>query len=239
MSDARSSASCRLRRPRGAAARRRPLRRVARAVRRRRPLLGAAAGRRAARGRAHNVAGRRRPRCCCAARRAPEEPARAFAAAAPSRCQHVLQRRRDARATPSAGTCELRTPFVYVEARGEQQLMLAGTCVHRLVKVGSDWRIRLKRVDLLDAGAPLPAIQLFPDSFIHPPGVQNHETSRSLRVGCCRGAGLVRALAGRRPEGGPERLAVGAQLVARHSLRQGHAGGDGLQAARSPAARCS
>jgi hypothetical protein len=40
--------------------------------------------------------------------------------------------------------------------------MLAGTCFHRLVKVGSAWRIRLKRVDLLDAGTPLPAIQLFP-----------------------------------------------------------------------------
>lgn len=80
----------------------------------------------------------------------------------PSRCQHVLQASVVTREDPSAGTCELRTPFVYVEARGDRQLTLAGTCVHRLVKVGSDWRIRLKRVDLLDAGAPLPAIQLFP-----------------------------------------------------------------------------
>jgi len=58
--------------------------------------------------------------------------------------------------------CELRTPFVYIESRGERQLMLAGTCSHRLAKVDGAWRIRLKRVDLLDAGAALPAIQLFP-----------------------------------------------------------------------------
>jgi 3-phenylpropionate/cinnamic acid dioxygenase small subunit len=77
-----------------------------------------------------------------------------------SRCQHVLQ--------PSTITldepdrCELRTPFLYIEVRGERQLMLAGTALHRLVKSGDAWRIRQKRVDLLDAGAPLPAIQLFP-----------------------------------------------------------------------------
>lgn len=80
----------------------------------------------------------------------------------PSRCQHVLQAPVVTLDDCANGTCELRTPFVYIETRGERQLMLAGTCVHRLVKVGSDWRIRLKRVDLLDAGAPLPAIQLFP-----------------------------------------------------------------------------
>ena len=77
-----------------------------------------------------------------------------------SRCQHVLQ-------TPTVTLdeperCELHTPFVYVESRGERQLMLAGTCLHRLAKFGGAWRIRLKRVDLLDAGAALPAIQLFP-----------------------------------------------------------------------------
>ena len=77
-----------------------------------------------------------------------------------SRCQHVLQ-------TPTVTLdeperCELRTPFVYIESRGERQLVLAGTCSHRLAKVGGAWRIRLKRVDLLDAGAALPAIQLFP-----------------------------------------------------------------------------
>jgi 3-phenylpropionate/cinnamic acid dioxygenase small subunit len=80
----------------------------------------------------------------------------------PSRCQHVLQASVVTLNDADTGCCELRTPFVYIEARGERQLMLAGSCLHRLVKVGSEWRIRLKRVNLLDAGAALPAIQLFP-----------------------------------------------------------------------------
>ena len=80
----------------------------------------------------------------------------------PSRCQHVLQAAVVTRDDTGNSLCELRTPFVYIESRGERQLMLAGTCSHRLAKVGGAWRIRLKRVDLLDAGAPLPAIQLFP-----------------------------------------------------------------------------
>jgi 3-phenylpropionate/cinnamic acid dioxygenase small subunit len=77
-----------------------------------------------------------------------------------SRCQHVLQAATVTLDEPER--CELRTPFVYIESRGERHLMLAGACSHRLVKIGGAWRIRLKRVDLLDAGAALPAIQLFP-----------------------------------------------------------------------------
>jgi 3-phenylpropionate/cinnamic acid dioxygenase small subunit len=81
----------------------------------------------------------------------------------PSRGQHVLQPPSIERADEAAGGCELRTPFVYVEARGEEQLVLAGTYRHRLVRDGDGaWRIELKRVDLLQAGMPLPAIQLFP-----------------------------------------------------------------------------
>ena len=78
----------------------------------------------------------------------------------PSRCQHVLQASTVTLDEP--GRCELRTPFLYIEARGERQVMLAGSYLHRLVEAGGAWRIRLKRVDLLDAGSPLPAIQLFP-----------------------------------------------------------------------------
>jgi 3-phenylpropionate/cinnamic acid dioxygenase small subunit len=79
-----------------------------------------------------------------------------------SRCQHVLQPPQVVAADEAAGTCELRTPFLYIEARGARQLQLAGSATHRLVRAGDAWRIRLKRVDLLDAGEPLPAIQLFP-----------------------------------------------------------------------------
>jgi 3-phenylpropionate/cinnamic acid dioxygenase small subunit len=77
-----------------------------------------------------------------------------------SHCQHVLQ--------PSfiehadGGEARLRTPFIYVEARGEEQLMLAGTCRHSLVHTPAGWRMREKRIDLLNPGRAWPAIQLFP-----------------------------------------------------------------------------
>ena len=79
-----------------------------------------------------------------------------------SRCQHVLQAPQLVARDDAAGTCELRTPFLYIESRGARQLLLAGSATHRLVRAGDAWRIRMKRVDLLDAGEPLPAIQLFP-----------------------------------------------------------------------------
>ena len=80
----------------------------------------------------------------------------------PSRCQHVLQQPRVVEADFVAGLAELRTPFLYIESRGEQQVMLAGVARHRLVRRDPSWQIALKRVDLLNAGAALPAIQLFP-----------------------------------------------------------------------------
>ena len=80
----------------------------------------------------------------------------------PSHCQHILQQPTLAHADDGAGRYELNTPFLYIESRGERQLMLAGTVRHRLVRLGDGLRIELKRVDLLNADAALPAIQLFP-----------------------------------------------------------------------------
>jgi 3-phenylpropionate/cinnamic acid dioxygenase small subunit len=77
-----------------------------------------------------------------------------------SRCQHVLQASQQV--AGDGGACELRTPCRSRASRGARQRLLAGSATHRLVRVGDQWRIRLKRVDLLDAGEPLPAIQLFP-----------------------------------------------------------------------------
>jgi 3-phenylpropionate/cinnamic acid dioxygenase small subunit len=76
-----------------------------------------------------------------------------------SHCQHVLQRsviEKD----DEAGLA-LATPFIYVEARGEEQVLLAGTCRHLLVRHAEGFLIRQKRIDLLNAGRALPAIQLF------------------------------------------------------------------------------
>ena len=77
-----------------------------------------------------------------------------------SRSAHVLQ-------LPQVDVCndhraEVYTPFTYVESRGEQQIWLAGQWCHRLCREQGAWRIALKRVNLLNAGAAHPAIQLFP-----------------------------------------------------------------------------
>jgi 3-phenylpropionate/cinnamic acid dioxygenase small subunit len=79
----------------------------------------------------------------------------------PSHGQHVLQAARVEQLDADAGTAVLRTPFLYIESRGEQQLMLAGSCQHTLVRTADGLRIRQKRVDLLGAERALPAIQLF------------------------------------------------------------------------------
>ena len=76
-----------------------------------------------------------------------------------SHCQHVLQRPTVER--EDDGEIALSTPFIYVESRGEDQLLLAGTCRHRLVRANGSFLIRQKRIDLLNAGRALPAIQLF------------------------------------------------------------------------------
>ena len=79
-----------------------------------------------------------------------------------SRCQHVLQRSMLVESADAPdGAHELRTPFLYVESRDDSQVLLTGSYRHTLVGVDETWRIRLKRVDLLDAERPLPAIQLF------------------------------------------------------------------------------
>jgi 3-phenylpropionate/cinnamic acid dioxygenase small subunit len=76
-----------------------------------------------------------------------------------SSCQHVLQRSR--REANPGDEIVMRTPFLYLEARDGEPLMLAGSYRHHLALIDGCWKIRLKRVDLLDPERPLPAIQLF------------------------------------------------------------------------------
>ena len=79
-----------------------------------------------------------------------------------SSCQHVLQRSVvESGGSAAADHAETRTPFLYVEARGDEQLTLAGTVRHRLARIDGAWKIRLKRVDLLNPERPLPMVQLF------------------------------------------------------------------------------
>jgi 3-phenylpropionate/cinnamic acid dioxygenase small subunit len=76
-----------------------------------------------------------------------------------SHCQHVLQR--SVIEHDDERGLALSTPFLYVEARGEEQVLLAGTCRHLLIRHAEGFLIRQKRIDLLNAGRALPAIQLF------------------------------------------------------------------------------
>ncbi len=77
-----------------------------------------------------------------------------------SRSQHVLQEPEIE--PPQAGLQVVRTAFLYVEVRGDEQQVHAGTVVHHLRVDGEALRIVLKRVDLLSAGMALPSLQLFP-----------------------------------------------------------------------------
>ncbi len=77
------------------------------------------------------------------------------------RCQHVLQGARLQAQDASSGEVTLRTPFLYIEVQGEEQILLAGTYSHRLVPTHQGWMILQKRVNLVNAGQSHPAIQLF------------------------------------------------------------------------------
>ena len=76
--------------------------------------------------------------------------------------QHIVQVPQVEHRDDAGGTCELYTPFLYVEARGDDQVTLAGHWRHRLCLEGGSLRIALKRVNLVNAAARLPMIQLFP-----------------------------------------------------------------------------
>ena len=78
-----------------------------------------------------------------------------------SACQHVLQASRIEAIGPEGREVDLRTPFLYLEVRGEEQILLAGAYRHRIARIDAAWKIREKRVDLLAPERPLPAIQLF------------------------------------------------------------------------------
>jgi 3-phenylpropionate/cinnamic acid dioxygenase small subunit len=75
-----------------------------------------------------------------------------------SRCLHVLQ----APEVEKTSTGYLaRTPLIYTETRGDESQRYAATAWHTLAVVGGVLRIRLKRVDILNADSALPSIQLF------------------------------------------------------------------------------
>ena len=78
-----------------------------------------------------------------------------------SRCLHVLQRPVVVAIDEEKCEYATRTRFMYTETRGEEQVILACTAAHRLILLDEQLQILEKRVDTLNADAPLPMIQLF------------------------------------------------------------------------------
>ena len=96
-----------------------------------------------------------------AAHRAPEEPARVLAAAAEplpppaADADGRVERSGWQRATSCA------REFHYTEAQGDELQLFVGTAFHHLTVDDGALRMTLKRVDLLNCDAALPAVQLF------------------------------------------------------------------------------
>ena len=82
-----------------------------------------------------------------------------FSQQPPSYCQHVLQK---PELVSSAGkTFETRTPFVYLETQLDQQIVLGGSLHHQIVAIDEGlYKIRRKRIELLNRDAALPSIQM-------------------------------------------------------------------------------
>ena len=79
----------------------------------------------------------------------------------PSFCQHVLQRPEVVERDDQSGEYFLRTPFVYMETRLDEQIVLGGVAHHHLRGEGGQLKIAVKRIELLNRDAALPSIQLF------------------------------------------------------------------------------
>lgn len=86
---------------------------------------------------------------------------RAFSQQPPSRCHHLLQ-------APVVETFDitdnrfvLRTEFHYTESQGDELAFYVGTFFHHLTVADGALRMTLKRVNLLNCDAALPAVQLF------------------------------------------------------------------------------
>jgi len=78
-----------------------------------------------------------------------------------SRCLHVMQTPEMENADPARREFLMRTPFLYTETRGDDSQRYAATAWHTLVQSGQGLKIKLKRVDILNADSALPSIQLF------------------------------------------------------------------------------
>lgn len=86
---------------------------------------------------------------------------RAFSQQPESRCVHVLQCPEVVSTDPVKMEYVMRTRYIYVESRGDEQQIYACTALHDLVLVSGELRIKQKKIHLLNCDAALPSIQLF------------------------------------------------------------------------------
>lgn len=86
---------------------------------------------------------------------------RAFSQQPPSRCHHLLQMPSVEEFDEAANHFVVRTEFHYTEAQADALQFFVGTCFHHLTVVDGVLRMKLKRVNLLNCDAALPAVQLF------------------------------------------------------------------------------
>ena len=86
---------------------------------------------------------------------------RAYSQQPPSRAHHLLQNPTVESVDPAANRYVLRTEFHYTEAQGDEIEFFVGTVYHHLTMHGGELRMTLKRVNLLNSDAALPAVQLF------------------------------------------------------------------------------
>jgi 3-phenylpropionate/cinnamic acid dioxygenase small subunit len=86
---------------------------------------------------------------------------RAFSQQPPTRSHHLLQTPTVERADPAAHAWVVRSQFHYTESQGDELNFFVGTCLHHLTLEAGVLRLRLKRVELINCDAALPAVQLF------------------------------------------------------------------------------
>lgn len=86
---------------------------------------------------------------------------RAFSQQPASRCHHLLQTPTVERFDEAANSYVVRTEFHYTESQGDELQFYVGSFFHHLTVQDGALRMTLKRVDLLNCDAALPAVQLF------------------------------------------------------------------------------
>ena len=86
---------------------------------------------------------------------------RAFSQQPASRCHHLLQTPTVEIFDAEAGHFVVRSEFHYTESQGDELQFYVGTFFHHLTLQDGALRMTLKRVNLLNCDAALPAVQLF------------------------------------------------------------------------------